>query len=161
MGLVYEILKELSNTTLSYKGMKVNLFGLPKFKNYPRNTFSGSLAYMHKKGLLEACDDKVSVTRKGKEYIKRKQESLKQFDYEFKDNSPKNLLVMFDIPEPKKAEREWLRWHLKKFHYSMIQKSVWVGPSPLPKEFLKYLQSIGIQDGFKTFKLAKGYIFKK
>ncbi|OGI94256.1 hypothetical protein A3A03_03235 [Candidatus Nomurabacteria bacterium RIFCSPLOWO2_01_FULL_40_18] len=66
---------------------------------------------------------------------------------------------MFDIPETKKAEREWLRWHLKKFNYSMIQKSVWVGPSPLPKEFLDYIQFIKIKDGFKTFKLAKSYDF--
>ena len=68
---------------------------------------------------------------------------------------------MFDVPETKKAEREWLRWHLKKFNYLMIQKSVWVGPSPLPKEFLDYLDTIKIKDCFKTFKLAKGYNFKK
>ena len=28
----------------------------------------------------------------------------------------------------------------KKFHYVMIQKSVWRGPSPLPKEFLDYIK---------------------
>ena len=68
---------------------------------------------------------------------------------------------MFDIPEVQKAEREWLRWHLKKFHYFMIQKSVWVGPSPLPKKFLDYIKSIKIENGVKTFKLARGYNFKK
>ena len=68
---------------------------------------------------------------------------------------------MFDVPEPKKAEREWLRWHLKKFNYLMIQKSVWVGPSPLPKEFLDYIKSIGLKESLKTFKLAKGYDFNK
>ena len=64
---------------------------------------------------------------------------------------------MFDVPEPKKAEREWLRWHLKKFNYVMIQKSVWVGPSPLPKDFLDYIKKIDLKDSIKTFKLAKGY----
>mgnify|MGYP001567770419 CR=1 FL=1 len=161
MGLIYEILKELNNTTLYYKGIKVNLLGLPKFENYSRNTISGSLAYMRKKGFLEYDEEKIKITRQGKEYIKRKFDSLKQFDYKFEKDAPKNLIVMFDIPETKKAEREWLRWHLKKFNYSMIQKSVWVGPSPLPKEFLEYVKKIGIQDGFKTFKLAKGYKFKK
>jgi hypothetical protein len=43
----------------------------------------------------------------------------------------------------------------------MIQKSVWVGPSPLPKEFLEYIEKIKIKDGLKIFKLAKGYNFEK
>ncbi|MBI3306064.1 hypothetical protein HYZ82_02960 [Candidatus Nomurabacteria bacterium] len=159
MNLVYEILKELSSTSLRHKGMRVNLFGVPKFKNYSPNCFSGTLSYMRKSGLVKNTDAGLQVTHKGKEYVKRKFDSLRQFNHQFDKNAPKNLMVMFDIPETKKAEREWLRWHLKKFNYSMIQKSVWVGPSPLPKEFLAYIKSIKIEDGFKTFKLAKGYDF--
>ena len=101
------------------------------------------------------------MTLKGQKYIRRKIDSLQQFYFNFDKNAPKNLIVMFDVPETKKAEREWLRWHLKKFNYIMIQKSVWVGPSPLPKEFLDYIEKIKIKEGFKTFKLAKGYDFKK
>ncbi|MDP2789171.1 MAG: CRISPR-associated endonuclease Cas2 [bacterium] len=160
MGLVYEILKELGSKSLNYKGVRVNLLGLPKFKNYSPNTFSGSLVYMRKKGLLEYDDEKINITSKGRKYIKRKLDSLKQFNYKFGKDAPRNLIVMFDIPETKKAEREWLRWHLKKFNYKMIQKSVWVGPSPLPKEFLDYIKHIDIKDGLKIFKLAKNYSFK-
>ena len=40
----------------------------------------------------------------------------------------------------------------------MIQRSVWVGPSPLPEEFLAYLKRIGLQKKFKTFKLVKSYV---
>ncbi len=64
---------------------------------------------------------------------------------------------MYDIPEDKKAEREWFRFHLKKFGYEMIQRSVWVGPSPLPKDFLDYLGEIKLKSHVKTFKLAKSY----
>ncbi len=116
---------------------------------------------MRKIGLVEDLNDELIVTSKGQEYIKKKMDSFEQFYYNFHKDAPKNLIVMFDIPETKKAEREWLRWHLKKFNYSMIQKSVWVGPSPLPKEFLDYVKKINIKDGLKTFKLAKGYDFKK
>ncbi len=161
MSLVYEILKELSNTSLRYKGSRVNLFGIPKFKNYSPNSLSGTLSNLRKAGLIENINDGLQVTPKGREYIKRKIDSLKQFNFRFDKDAPKNLIVMFDIPETKKAEREWLRWHLKKFNYSMIQKSVWVGPSPLPKEFLDYIERIKIRDGFKTFRLAKGYDFNK
>ena len=161
MSLIFEILRELSNKSVGYKGVKVNLLGIPKFKNYSRNTLSGSLTYMRQKGFLEYDDEVMNITQKGREYVKRKIDSLKQFNCKLEKDAPKNLIAMFDIPETKKAEREWLRWHLKKFHYLMIQKSVWVGPSPLPGEFLDYLERIGIKDGLKTFKLAKGYIFKK
>ena len=159
MNLVYEILKEINSTTLNYKGCSVNLLGIPKFKNFSQNSVSGTFSRLKKDGFIENIDDSFKLTLKGQKYIKRKIDSLKQFNFKFNENAPKNLIVMFDILETKKAEREWLRWHLKKFNYSMIQKSVWVGPSPLPKEFLDYIKEIEIKDGFKTFKLAKGYKF--
>jgi hypothetical protein len=67
---------------------------------------------------------------------------------------------MFDVPESRKAEREWLRWHLREFQYVMIQKSVWVGPSPLPKKFRDHVKNIGLNNFIKTFKLAKPYQIK-
>ena len=78
----------------------------------------------------------------------------------FNDNSSKNLIVMYDIPHLQKKERDWFRRQLIKFNYVMIQKSVWVGPSPLPNDFLDYLKDIKIGDKFKTFKLAKSYTGK-
>lgn len=78
----------------------------------------------------------------------------------FKESSAKNLIVMYDVPHVQKKERDWFRRHLIKFGYIMIQKSVWVGPSPLPKNFLNYLEEIKIGDKFKTFKLAKSYTGK-
>ena len=160
MSIIYDILKELSNTTINYKGVRVNLFGLPKFKKYSPSSLRGTMFRLKKEGFIEDYDG-LFITPKGRNYIKRKIDSLKQFDFIFNKDAPKNLIVMFDVPESKKAEREWLRWHLKKFNYSMIQKSVWVGPSPLPKDFLDYVKSIGLTKNVKTFKLAKGYDFKK
>ena len=83
------------------------------------------------------------------------------FDSVFEKDSPKNLLLIFDIPEARKAEREWLRFHLKKFGYVMLQQSAWVGPSPLPQEFLDYLENIKLRSCIKTFKLAKSYEAKR
>src|SRR3989344_8890700 len=79
------------------------------------------------------------------------------FECCFDQKSPKNLIVMYDIPHLQKKERDWFRRQLINFEYIMIQKSVWVGPSPLPKDFLVYLKQIKIGDKFKTFKLAKSY----
>ena len=161
MGFVYEILKEINSKSYNYKGVRVNLLGIPKFKNHSKNSLSGTLSYLHKTGLIEKTDTKLKLTPKGKEYIKRKIDSFKQFELNFSKNKPKNLIVMYDIPEVRKAEREWLRWHLKKFGYVLIQKSVWMGPSPLPKDFLDYIKEIKLKNCIKTFKLAKGHNFNK
>ena len=115
---------------LKYKGMSVNLLGLPDFN----------------------FDD----SKGEKKIIKRKY--LQSFVSCYKENDPKNLLLIYDIPEGMKKERDWFRRQLKNLGFVMIQRSVWVGPSPLPKEFLDYLKEIKIGDNFKTFKLAKSYI---
>lgn len=122
----------INKNKIHYKGMQVNAFGLPVF-NRPR------------KGQTKKVHERVR--------------SLYHvsFSSSFKKETPKNLIVMYDIPHDMKKERDWFRRHLIKFGYIMIQKSVWVGPSPLPKNFLDYLKEIKIGDKFKTFKLAKPY----
>jgi len=114
-----------------YKGIRVNSFGIPV------SNFSKS--------------KKISDSKKVKHLYNP------SFRSPFDSNSQKNLIVMYDIPESNKKERDWFRRHLVKFGYEMVQKSVWVGPSPLPKDFLDYLKEIKIGDNFKTFKLARSY----
>jgi DNA-binding transcriptional regulator PaaX len=117
-----------------YKGMRVNAFGLPVFRK----------------------DKRIRI----KEKNRKKSFYYVAFPSPFEKDSSKNLIVMYDIPHLQKKERDWFRRQLVKFDYVMIQKSVWVGPSPLPKNFLDYLKEIKIGDKFKTFKLAKSYIVK-
>lgn len=111
-----------------YKGTSVNILGLPTFGDYKK---------------------KINIP---------KRIYLKSFISNFKKDMPKNLLLMYDIPHAKKKERDWFRRQLKNFDFIMIQKSVWVGPSPLPTEFIVYLKRIGLHQEFKTFKLAKSYV---
>jgi len=114
-----------------YKGMRVNCFGIPIFT---RGRESRAKTKSRKKAFYNFT-----------------------FTSPFKKDAPRNLIVMYDISHNMKKERDWFRRHLVKFGYIMIQKSVWVGPSPLPKDFLDYLKEIKIGDSFKTFKLAKPY----
>ncbi|MBK5215629.1 MAG: CRISPR-associated endonuclease Cas2 [Candidatus Pacebacteria bacterium] len=158
MSMVGEILEELWNLELNYRGVKVNIFGIPKFKKYPKKSVQITIARLSKKGLIEKEISGIMLSKEGKDYVKRKFDSLKQFDKPTNLSKDKKLLVMFDVPTEKKGEREWLRWHLKKFEYIMIQQSVWVGPSPLPKEFSDYLKSIKLDKCIKTFKLEKAYL---
>lgn len=158
MSIVKEILTELWNTELNYKGMKVNLFGIPHFNKYNKKSLQITINRLKEKGVIEKELSGIVLSKYGKEYVKRKFDSLKQFEKPLNQSKERKLLVMFDVPTEKKGEREWLRWHLKKFDYIMIQQSVWVGPSPLPKEFSDYLKSIKLDKCIKTFKLEKSYI---
>jgi len=154
MNLIETILIELAKTTINYKGFRTNLLGIPVRS---QNSVKSTMNRLHKVGFIEKKNNDWQITPSGKKYLKRKENSLKHFQSDLDINEPKNLLVMYDIPEAKKAEREWFRWHLKKFGYKMIQRSVWVGPSPLPKEFERYLEKIKLKESIKVFKLAKPY----
>ncbi|OGI57438.1 CRISPR-associated endonuclease Cas2 [Candidatus Nomurabacteria bacterium RIFCSPHIGHO2_02_FULL_37_13] len=117
-----------------YKGMRVNAFGLPVLKYKKQNRIK-------------------KKNRKRNFYHTA-------FSSPFTKDLPKNLILMYDVTEEKKKERDWFRRQLKNFDYIMIQRSIWVGPSPLPKEFLDYVKAIGLSEHLKTFKLAKAYTGK-
>ena len=157
MSMINEILKELWNTEYNYKGIRVNIFGIPKFHNYPKKSIQRTINRLCKQKIIEKELTGIVLSKYGKEYVKRKFDSLIQFEKPKNISNKRDLLIMFDIPTAKKAHREWLRWHLKKFNYIMVQKSAWVGPSPLPKEFSDYLKRIKLDKYIKTFKLDKPY----
>ena len=122
----------MQNKTFYYKGVRVNAFGIPVLNKRSK--------YQDKRP-RKGTRDTYHIS----------------FLSPMKKNAPKNLIVMYDIPHHLKKERDWFRRQLIKFGYIMIQKSVWVGPSPLPKEFLDYTIELKIGDKLKTFKLAKSY----
>jgi hypothetical protein len=37
----------------------------------------------------------------------------------------------------------------------MLQQSLWLGPGPLPQEFLKRLNELGIRENIKIFPIKK------
>lgn len=156
MSLGDKILKILSEPALRYKGMSVNLLGLP-VEGYKKRTFYNSISALKKHNYILSKNDRLILSTAGRKYIERKIDSLKQFSMCFPKDAPKNLIVMYDIPQERRAEREWFRFQLVKFGYEMIQKSIWVGPSPLPREFIVYVKRIHLEKNIKTMKLAKSY----
>jgi DNA-binding transcriptional regulator PaaX len=145
---------------LNYKGYRCNIFGIPASLIHKEGSYKATINRLRRDGYLLNEEGMWSITDIGKSYVKKKLNSFKQFDSPFNKNSKKNLLLAFDIPEPKKAEREWFRGHIKKYNYILIQKSIWVGPSPLPKDFTKYLKDIKLDKCIKTFKLSRPYVSK-
>lgn len=141
--------------------------GLHHFYSKVHNRMNGrkdvinTIDYLKKRKYALFEGDSVKLTAAGRQFLKRRQARLRIFDSPFPRYARKDLLLLFDIPESRKAEREWFRRQLKTFGYTMIQKSAWIGPSPLPKEFVSYIKSIKLEKGIKTFRLATKYKHKK
>lgn len=158
MSIALEILKEMYNKELNYKGYRCNIFGIPKLSAYEKRALRLMINRLKKLGYILGINDEYQITELGKKYVEKKNKTLKQFKSPFNKNSPRNLILTFDIPEPRKYERDWLRLQLKNFEYKLIQRSVWFGPSPLPKDFIKYLKEIKLTKYIKTFRLTKRHI---
>ena len=157
MNLGDKILKTLFEPKLRYKGIQVNMLGIPSFETYKKQSVKNSFSDLRNKKYIVFRGKKIIISENGIKHLKQKSELMKNFSCPFPKDAPKNLIVMYDIPQDKKPKRDWFRFHLRKFGYEMIQKSVWVGPSPLPKEFISYVKQIHLNETIKTFKLAKNY----
>jgi DNA-binding transcriptional regulator PaaX len=157
MSIKNDILEILNTPNFYYKGIPMNALFLPVFENNRKQSVRNQFNNLYQNGYIDKVSNHYILNKNGKEYLnKNKKKQLKNFK-PTENNSPKNLLLLYDIPEDKKKERDWFRKTLIKYSFIMIQRSVWVGPSPLPKEFLDYVKSIGLKDSIKTFKLEKGY----
>jgi DNA-binding transcriptional regulator PaaX len=166
MSVEREILEYLSKnknkTHIRYRGIKTSFLGLPDFQHYKYQTLANKCSNLKSKGYIQAKNGNHFITHKGEDFLNKKVKTVfKNFISIYDKNTKKDLLVLYDIPEDKKSERDWFRRQLRNLHFIMIQRSVWVGPSPLPKEFLDYVKEIRIGDSFKTFKLSTGYKAKE
>ena len=112
------------------------------------------LSRLKKQGLVKNERGIWNITDKGKEYLKKKlffRKHKKRVNASNKSKS-RRLIVAFDIPEYKRRERDWLRIELKNLGFEMLQKSVWFGPAPLPKDFVITVKEFGILEFLKFFK---------
>jgi len=165
MSVERAILKYLSENKgkqfVRHAGVRLGFLGLPDFKYYKYQTLANRCSELKNRGYIKGVNGIYLITDKGEEYLNKRDNNFKKFITEKKETDPKDLLLLYDIPQDQTSARNWFRRELKKFHFIMIQRSVCVGPSPLPKEFLKYVKEIKIGDNFKTFKLANGYNISK
>ena len=160
MSLVQEIFYTLSNYPGGYKVIYDILYdGKPpnqSDESFDRNLRS-TLSRMKSDGLLTNAEKIWSVTTEGEELMRGKNSDIKRFFPAIKGGVrkiPKNLIIIFDIPEKRRRYRDWLRSELVGFGFDQIQKSVWFGPA-LPKEFLEYLEELKLLKYIRFFKATE------
>ena len=162
MSFAEEILIILSSYSGGYKMMRRKIYGLPDGPENPSHFkeeyLRVVLSRLKKRGLVANKNHAWNITKKGKEHLKNnKKLRLNHFGSLKVDEKSQNetMVVAFDIPEKKKFYRNWLRSELISLNFEPIQKSVWLGPYPLPKKFIEYLNEINILSHLKFFKVRK------
>ena len=121
-------------------------------KNLKAGNFRQHLYRLHKKGIIESNGDIIYINQKNLQKFKIKKNFLiKNVIF----NKNQKVLLSFDIPETKKATRDWLRNQIRHWDFEMIHKSLWVGYGPLPREFNMRLKQLGIEKNVRVFKIVK------
>jgi len=124
----------------------------PLFKRYQKRTLKPSYIRqkfldLEEKGLIRLSEKgdktRIALTERGREKILEFQVDQMEVDIPLRWDG-KWRLVIFDIPEKKKHEREIFRQKLKELEFEMIQDSVWRHKYPCHKEieFLAHLYGI-------------------
>lgn len=141
----------------SYKELRKALFG---YKTHNEDVIQlqrirKCMSRMKKKGYVKKEGSVWLLTGAGRNYLTSYKPAFEYFNSPFKETDLKKMLVVFDIPEREKRKRAWLRRQLKIFNYEMVQRSVWLGPYPLPSEFNTYLRKLAIKNYIQWFKILK------
>ena len=120
-----------------------------KFQNVPRAHVRIAVGRLHAQGLLRKKSSVWNVTAAGLERIGRK--LLFHSDYPEPPKTDRRVIVSFDIPERNSKKRRWLRSELKLLGFSILQESLWIGPAPLPEEFIRRVEEVDILRYMKFF----------
>ena len=158
MTIGQKFLQAVFEPRLRYKGVPVSLLGIPVISGLNRGSVRVAISRLKKNGYVTMEKGYIKGLPRGWSFLNESRGKLPTLSSPFKENASKNLLVIFDIPENQKFKRDWLRSHLKLFGYVMLQQSAWIGPSPLPRDFMECLDEYGLRTFIKTFKLAKNYV---
>jgi len=125
-----------------------------KFMNEMK--MNGLVTKNNRKEKGESITSYFVITEEGKrllEFFRNK--NILRKDYGKPKKINKKIVVAFDIPEKYKDKRNWLRSILKSLEFTQLQKSMWIGSSLLPEDFLKDIRTMGVSQYIKVIEVAK------
>lgn len=101
------------------------------------------------------------ITKKGIEKLRKLEERHEHIgmlpwrDYT-REQGNDVIIITFDIPESKRKIRDWLRAMLLRLEYKILQKSVWIGKTKIPKEFLDDIKELKLSEYIEICAITKG-----
>lgn len=166
MGIGEDLLTVLSSYPEGYRLLRARAYGLPYkalrrksgnlLEQASENTLRVTLSRLRKRDLVQSVNRGIwKITSQGRNYLLKR---LGRTHSTTGNRKVKNMIVAFDIPEKEKKKRDWLRAELSGLGFEMLQKSLWFGPAPLPREFLTTLRDLRILSHLKFFKAESGDI---
>ena len=130
-------------------------YTIPKIKIRKKHSFSKMVSYLKDRGYLKILKikkkDVVIITSKGIDKIfKAELKNRKQI----KRKDKKWQMVLFDIPETKRRQRDLFRKALQYLGYKKLQKSIWVCQYDVLDETKNLIKRYGL-DNFVDFLLIQ------
>jgi len=136
-------------------------------KQREQERFYNLLSYLQRQGFIskynkhDRRENRWRLTKNGREKLKVFEINTKKTGGNLKPIKLKKSpvedhlkIVVFDIPERKRAYRSWIRQTLRNCNYRMLQQSVWIGKVKLPKEFIQSLKRYGFLKCVHIFSVA-------
>ncbi|MFA5023035.1 MAG: hypothetical protein WC385_01335 [Candidatus Paceibacterota bacterium] len=171
MRLTDEILFFLSQHPGNYRLLRERMLGNPyleeqlersaeerRTKAKRERVLSVTLSRLKRKGLIKNDDDLWQLTKAGAQKIIGYSIRKRVSPTSPKNKTKRQMIIAFDIPEEKRKNRHWLRIELISLGFTLLQKSVWLGPAPLPKELIDYFKEMDILPHLKFFEVKESDI---
>jgi len=142
LDIAEEVKDPLGIMSFSYK----NMYGwIPR--RYKRHNFNQLISRSLKAQLIEKVEKNgevyMRITSGGRKTMQR---DFPMLSFQNKSWDRKWRIVMFDVAEINKIVRNRLRRKLKELGFGMLQKSVFISPHDIMKDFLEFSESSGIKE---------------
>ena len=93
----------------------------------------------------------IQLTQKGKIDV-----LLKKLEHgQTKNWDGKWRLMIWDIPETSRQKRDQIRWFIKRLHFFLLQKSVFITPYEMSKDTVDYLVESGLMDYIRFLRVDR------
>ena len=111
-----------------------------------KHSLSSTLYHLKKDGLVASTGSRKktiwSITKKGRLFLKDHSFQEIKHPYILAPEDGITRLLTFDIPEQEQRSRRWLRTELLSIGFRPLQKSVYIGKRPLPKDFIDNIDDL-------------------
>ena len=143
----------------SYTRVSRRLFGLDNYPKVSLHTLRTILSRLQREGLVTRSGGRNksswTITPKGKRLFKEVEM------YKIPPSDGVTRLIIYDIPERERKKRDLLRFHLTACNFKQLQKSVWFGYNPFPKDFIEFLDGLQMKNKIHIFSVREYGTIKK
>lgn len=123
-----------------------------------RRRYHNIVSWLQRENLIVKNAGAFRITSRGRRKLQllreRKGRELPETAYP-REKASRVIIVAFDVPEKYRRKRSWLRTALKELGLRMVQKSLWIGKTKIPTQFLDDLRELKLVEYIEIFEVDK------